>query len=42
MITPPLNDLRTVVDENCTFTAGQGIAPITDIPLIEVCENLYL
>ena len=42
LITPPLNDLRTVVDENGSFTAGQGIAPITDIHLINVCENLYL
>lgn len=42
LITPPLNDLRTVLDENCAFTAGRGIAPITDIPLIKVCENLYL
>lgn len=42
LITPPLNDLRTVRDENSMFSAGRGIAPITDIPLVEVCEKLYL
>ncbi|KAI9560194.1 hypothetical protein GHT06_014208 [Daphnia sinensis] len=42
LITPPLNDFRTVTDEDATFSAGKGIAPITDVPLVDVCEKLYL
>lgn len=41
LITPKLNELRTVTDDFAILNPGRGIAPITDIPLIEVCENLY-
>lgn len=42
IITPPLNDLRTVFDESTAGNKKKGIAPITDIPLDKVCEKLYL
>lgn len=42
MITPPLDDLRTVTDDIASFTPGPGIAPISDIRLSDVCHKLYL
>lgn len=40
-ITPRLSDLKTVTEESSSET-GEGIAPVTDIPLSRVCEKLYL
>lgn len=42
LITPPLEDLRLMGDQNVVVHNSQGIAPIRDIPIKEVCENLYL
>lgn len=41
LITPPLNNIKTITDEFAITKPGRGIAPITDIPLSEVCEMLY-
>ena len=41
LITPPLNDMKTITDEFAITNPGRGIAPITDIHLSEVCAKLY-
>lgn len=42
IITPRLNDPRLVTDEIASFSTGPGIAPISDLPLQQVCKKLYM
>jgi len=41
LLTPSLNDARTIMDEYSSFVHKAGIAPISDIPLTAVCDRLY-
>jgi|NOAtaT_7_FD_contig_21_10048808_length_818_multi_4_in_0_out_0_1 phosphatidylinositol glycan class P protein len=41
LLTLPLDDIRTVRDDHSKFIPGPGIAPISDLPLTQVCRRLY-
>ncbi len=41
LITPPLCDVRTI-QINSTSAGTQGIAPVVDIKLTDVCGRMYL
>ena len=41
LLTPALDDSRTVQDEYSRYRIGSGIAPISDMPLIQMCHTLY-
>ena len=42
LMTPPLNDTKTMMDEYSSNIQKPGIAPISDIPLTTVCHRLYI
>jgi len=41
LLTPALDDIRTVRDEHSHPVGGPGIAPVYDLPLAQVCRRLY-
>lgn len=47
ILTPDINDLRIIKDEfsisaNSATNVNRGIPPVSDLPIADVCRNLYL